>query len=111
MTQHTTAQNLSPNRSLQEIFEDVKKTAEHRISQIEELVRDVHATLGETLSEEHRHNLAAGLSSLREIYGFLECQAVRPELVLATTGTTSSGKSTLANFLIGEAIFLLVFKR
>ena len=104
MTQHTTAQNLSPNRSLQEIFEDVKKTAEHCISQIEELARDVHATLGENLSEEHRHNLEAGLSSLRETFDFLECQAARPELVLATTGTTSSGKSTLANFLIGEAI-------
>ncbi|MBO6042907.1 MAG: dynamin family protein, partial [Acetobacter sp.] len=35
---------------------------------------------------------------------YLKGQAKHPELVLATTGTTSSGKSTLANFLIGEAI-------
>lgn len=30
--------------------------------------------------------------------------ARRPEVVVATTGTTSSGKSTLANLLIGEAL-------
>ena len=33
-----------------------------------------------------------------------ENAAQRPEVVIATTGTTSSGKSTLANLLIGEML-------
>jgi ABC-type multidrug transport system fused ATPase/permease subunit len=33
-----------------------------------------------------------------------EVSAKHPEVVIATTGTTSSGKSTLANLLIGAAL-------
>ncbi|MBR2124511.1 MAG: dynamin family protein [Acetobacter sp.] len=60
--------------------------------------------LGIHLTEEQRHEILEGFYDLEKAFAFLQKQASHPELTLATTGTTSSGKSTLANFLIGESI-------
>ncbi|MBO6086534.1 MAG: dynamin family protein, partial [Acetobacter sp.] len=53
---------------------------------------------------EQNQKLQLQFDEFSKSFAHLQQQAEHPELVLATTGTTSSGKSTLANFLIGEAI-------
>lgn len=48
--------------------------------------------------------LSASLNDLRHVISEISGAAKHPEVIIAMTGTTSSGKSTLANLLIGEAI-------
>jgi hypothetical protein len=60
--------------------------------------------LNTRLSNADRSNLAYLADRFGDAVQDLTDRARSPELVLATTGTTSSGKSTLANFLIGEEI-------
>lgn len=70
------------------------------ISRIAGTLRDAIGTSWAALGndvESHIHNL-------RDAVENFEAAALEPEVVIATTGTTSSGKSTLANMLIGDAL-------
>ncbi len=73
----------------------------------DEIVR-VAAGLRETVGSKACRALVPGLEdNIEELRGAVsrfEAAAKRPEVVIATTGTTSSGKSTLANLLIGETL-------
>ncbi|MDN7856283.1 dynamin family protein [Burkholderia cepacia] len=50
------------------------------------------------------NDVESHIDTLRDAVGIFEAAALEPEVVIATTGTTSSGKSTLANMLIGDAL-------
>lgn len=64
----------------------------------------ISADLNARLSNADRNNLAYMADRFGDAVQDLTDRARSPELTLATTGTTSSGKSTLANFLIGDEI-------
>lgn len=64
----------------------------------------ISADLDARLSNADRNNLAYMADRFGDAVQDLTDRARSPELILATTGTTSSGKSTLANFLIGDEI-------
>ncbi|MBO6044153.1 MAG: hypothetical protein J6P47_06855, partial [Acetobacter sp.] len=68
------------------------------------MIDEIKAILGNSLTENEHREILQNFYCLKKSLYYLKGQAKHPELVLATTGTTSSGKSTLANFLIGEAI-------
>ncbi len=65
-------------------------------------------TLRAAVGPKSYRQLVTGLDdAVKELLGAVtrfEASAKRPEVVIATTGTTSSGKSTLANLLIGESL-------
>ncbi|MBO7072436.1 MAG: dynamin family protein, partial [Acetobacter sp.] len=96
--------DFSSTRSIEKIFTDVVQQSQTRQNKIRELDKKVFDFLGVDLTEKQRQDLQNSLGDLGEAFCYLKDQAEYPELVIATTGTTSSGKSTLANFLIGEAI-------
>ena len=96
--------DFSSTRSIEKIFTDIVQQSQTRQNKIRELDKKVFDFLGVDLTEKQRQDLQNSLGDLGEAFCYLKDQAEYPELVIATTGTTSSGKSTLANFLIGEAI-------
>jgi hypothetical protein len=74
-----------------------------------ERISSVYEPLGTALAEVHsqaelRSEIEVNLRKLREAVGRFEDMAVRPRVYIATTGTTSSGKSTLCNLLLGEEL-------
>lgn len=100
----------------------MNKTTLHSASDLKELFKDcanywqqnakkiIHAAdeIEKTLSDRIDHMRKESLTRKREAFGNAVQKLVEdvksPELILATTGTTSSGKSTLANFLIGAEL-------
>ena len=89
------------------IIENIKRVLdewENRIAFVEDMIDEIKAILGNSLTENEHREILQNFYCLKESLNYLKGQAKHPELILATTGTTSSGKSTLANFLIGEAI-------
>ena len=89
------------------IIENIKRVLddwENRIAFVEDMIDEIKAILGNGLTEDGHREILQNFYCLKESLYYLKDQAEYPELVLATTGMTSSGKSTLANFLIGEAI-------
>lgn len=72
--------------------------------QVHRVARSVQAAVGAAAYEQKVPELHRALEELRKAAVHFEASAKRPEIVIATTGTTSSGKSTLANLLIGEAL-------
>lgn len=66
----------------------------------ESLLSAVQAPVYEALAP----GLGHGLVNMQEAVGRFEDAAKHPEVVVATTGTTSSGKSTIANLLIGDEL-------
>lgn len=75
---------------------------------LEKSVQNLTESLREEIGHEVFTNIVPDVEKLQtELKNALlrfENAADRPEVILATTGTTSSGKSTLANFLIGEML-------
>ncbi|QED29972.1 hypothetical protein FRD01_22595 [Microvenator marinus] len=65
----------------------------------EEFVPDIEAALETSLPEVRQE-----LQKLKDSVVRLKREAQQPTVVLATTGTTSSGKSTIANVLVGDAL-------
>ncbi|MBO6036735.1 MAG: dynamin family protein, partial [Acetobacter sp.] len=89
------------------IIENIKRVLdewENRIVFVEDMIDEIKAILGNSLTENEHREILQNFYCLKKSLYYLKGQAKYPELVLATAGTTSSGKSTLANFLIGEAI-------
>jgi len=88
--------------------EAVLRGASQRWRALADDVSRVGAELRDQVGARSFSKLAPGvqpaLHELEEAVGRFESAAVRPEVVIATTGTTSSGKSTLANLLIGEML-------
>ncbi|MBQ3818081.1 MAG: dynamin family protein [Acetobacter sp.] len=90
--------------SIEQLLNETSEKWKSHVKDIQSLTSAVQKILSASLSEEQRHTLHIELGELSETFALLQKQADHPELVLATTGTTSSGKSTLANFLIGEPV-------
>ncbi|MBQ5479293.1 MAG: dynamin family protein [Acetobacter sp.] len=90
--------------SIEQLLNETSEKWKSHVKDIQSLTSAVQKILSASLSEEQRHTLHIELGELSEAFALLQKQADHPELVLATTGTTSSGKSTLANFLIGEPV-------
>ncbi|MBR2123938.1 MAG: dynamin family protein, partial [Acetobacter sp.] len=100
MQKNTTQENSSlEQRFIQTVIE-----WQHLVTTIQLLAFEVKDTLSTDFTEEQNYEMQARLKALEDAFAFLQEQASHPELTLATTGTTSSGKSTLANFLVGERI-------
>ncbi|MBO6037708.1 MAG: hypothetical protein J6P29_04035, partial [Acetobacter sp.] len=92
------------NMSLRERFEWKLTKWSRRIETIQDLTSTVQKYLSQDLTVEQNHEIQEMFDELERIFAFFRKEADSPELILATTGTTSSGNSTLANFLVGERI-------
>lgn len=64
----------------------------------------LRASVGPTAYRQLVTGLDVAVEELHKAVSRFEASAKSPEVVIATTGTTSSGKSTLANLLIGETL-------
>jgi hypothetical protein len=96
-----------PATSSANVKEILASCASYWQKQQKEIVRvatQIERNLAGRLHPHERASLAEKRKILGAAVQHLVDQAKSPELVIATTGTTSSGKSTLANFLIGEEI-------
>ena len=94
------------NRDIKEIFSSVQDEAMEFASELKICCAKVYAELPQNYEADTapertytflEQQLANGLDTLRE-------SLAHPTLILATTGTTSSGKSTLVNLLCGAEI-------
>ena len=74
------------------------------VESVKSIIGEIKGVLGSNLTENQREKIIKNFYRLKEAFACFQKQAEHLELVLVMTGTTSSGKSTLANFLIGEAI-------
>lgn len=96
-------QGTSPLSSLKYQFENRAEYWGRRIGHVLGIMNeleqrlDPQATRSDTGVTQAREKLTAAVDEVLQ-------RAAKPELVLAMTGTTSSAKSTLANFLIGEKL-------
>ena len=72
--------------------------------EISHLALALRAIVGPSVYRQLVAGLDEAVEELQRSVSRFEESAKRPEVVIATTGTTSSGKSTLANLLIGEAL-------
>ncbi|MBR2124199.1 MAG: dynamin family protein [Acetobacter sp.] len=90
--------------SLKQRFEQKLTEWDNRVTTIQRLTSEIEKILSKDLTEDQRCEMQGGFDKLGHAFAVFREQSVHPELTLATTGTTSSGKSTLANFLIGESI-------
>ncbi|MBO6037752.1 MAG: dynamin family protein [Acetobacter sp.] len=90
--------------SLKQRFEQKLTEWDNRVTTIRKLTSKIEKILSKDLTEEQRYEMQGGLDKLGQAFAVFREHADHPELTLATTGTTSSGKSTLANFLIGESV-------
>ena len=100
---------LGIHNTLEEFFTEATNHWEDRVTAVEDFTCKIRTILGKRLTKaqhQQHHKMLEGFYILKEVFAFLQKQASHPELTLATTGITSSGKSTLANFLIGESILL-----
>ena len=95
---------LEVGLSLKDRFERKVVEWEESVTTIQSLTSKIRKILSADLTKEQSDELQVQFHELGAAFTCFQQQAECPELVLATTGTTSSGKSTLANFLIGEAI-------
>ena len=93
-----------PPTDLKAIFRSCASYWQQRQKDIFRVANEIENDLAGRLSDAQREVLAARRLDLGNAVQGLADHARSPELVIATTGTTSSGKSTLANFLIGEDI-------
>lgn len=95
-------------KSRRDSVEVVLTRASGRWRELADSVQTVTGSLREAVGNEAFATLVPEVANhQRELERALqrfEAAAQRPEVVLATTGTTSSGKSTLANLLIGEML-------
>lgn len=73
-------------------------------SQLDGLYEEARTTLGDDLLHGDGTDFSGHLSSFKKAMLELEECVERPKVIVATTGTTSSGKSTLANYLIGAPL-------
>ncbi len=87
---------------LRQLFKDSAAEWQRREKEILAVADDVESALSQRISISDRDQLIRMRDDLGNAVQELIKQAASPELIIATTGTTSSGKSTLANFLIGE---------
>ncbi|MBQ3817546.1 MAG: hypothetical protein II846_00005, partial [Acetobacter sp.] len=96
--------SLEGKLSLKDLFKQKVAEWEKSVTTIQSLTSKIRKILSADLTKEQSQKLQLQFDRLNKSFALLQQRAKYPELVLATTGTTSSGKSTLANFLIGEAI-------
>ena len=89
---------------LKELFRDSATYWQRRTKEINAIADDIEQTLSDRLDTARRESLKRKREILGDAVQTLLERVKSPELVLATTGTTSSGKSTLANFLIGDSL-------
>lgn len=93
-----------PTPDLMGLFRDCATYWQQRAKEITSAANDIEKALSDRLDLTRRESLTRKREALGDAVQTLLEQVKSPELVLATTGTTSSGKSTLANFLIGDDI-------
>ncbi|NIE79427.1 dynamin family protein [Asaia sp. As-1742] len=94
----------SPAPDLRDLFKDCATHWQQRVRDISAVTQDIESAFATELDPSRRESLARKREALDNAFQTLLENARSPELVIATTGTTSSGKSTLANFLIGDSI-------
>lgn len=94
----------SPEFDLKTMFSDCASKWQHSQKEISRLATAIRQDLSTVLTPAQVETLDLRQKVFGDAVQNLANQARSPELVIATTGTTSSGKSTLANFLIGEEI-------
>lgn len=89
---------------LKAMFSDCASKWQHSQKEILRLATAIRQDLSTVLTPGQVETLDLRQEAFGDAVQNLANQARSPELVIATTGTTSSGKSTLANFLIGEEV-------
>ena len=94
----------TPTANVKEILASCASYWQKQQKEIHRVATQIERNLGGRLHPLERASLAEKRKTLGAAVQHLVDQAKSPELVIATTGTTSSGKSTLANFLIGEEV-------
>ncbi|MBS1034962.1 dynamin family protein [Gluconobacter cerinus] len=93
-----------PTLDLKGLFRDCAAYWQQRTIEITSVADDIEKTLSDRLDSTRRESLTRKREALGNAVQTLLEHVKSPELILATTGTTSSGKSTLANFLIGDSL-------
>lgn len=93
-----------PIPDLKDFFKDCATYWRQRATEITSVADDIEKTLSNQLDATKRKSLMEKREALGDAVQALLEHVKSPELILATTGTTSSGKSTLANFLIGDSL-------
>ncbi|MBR2124192.1 MAG: dynamin family protein [Acetobacter sp.] len=91
-------------KSIKEIFAQEERFWTKKFEKITDFTRTVESTLQEKEDHDNYQTIRRQHASLEENYNELLKILHSPEVVLAIAGTTSAGKSTFANFLIGEKI-------
>ena len=98
---------LGIHNTLEEFFTEATNHWEDRVTAVE----DFMCKIRKCLTEAQHHKMLEGFYSLKEVFAFLQEQASHPELTLATTGITSSGKSTLLISLLERVFFFLLCRK
>lgn len=94
----------TPTANVKEILANCASYWQKQQKEIQRVATQIEKNLADRLDPLNRASLAEKRKTLSAAVQHLVDRAKSPELVIATTGTTSSGKSTLANFLIGEEV-------
>ena len=79
----------------------------NNVEVIEELIEDLTIQLNARIEKRlpnDAQKLSTSLCNLQDSSKILKQHLRTPEIIIATTGTTSSGKSTFVNLLVGERI-------
>jgi len=93
-----------PTANVKEILASCASYWQKQQKDIQRVATQIERNLVGRLHPHEQASLAEKRKTLGAAVQQLVDRAKSPELVIATTGTTSSGKSTLANFLIGEEV-------
>lgn len=88
------------NNNIQKCFEDI----ENKSNIIGNIWCDFYEAISKELPESYQLELSELSTNLKNAFENFKNDLHHPTLVLATTGTTSSGKSSLVNFLCGSEI-------
>lgn len=95
---------IQSTSDLKELFKECATYWKNRAKKITHVADKIEKALSDRLEDTRRESLKRKREALGDAVQTLLNHVRSPELILATTGTTSSGKSTLANFLIGDNI-------
>lgn len=94
----------SPRESVEVILSRASERWKNLSGSIEALTEALRNSVGDQAFSALVPNLPEHQKELKKALQRFENAVRRPEVVIATTGTTSSGKSTLANLFIGERL-------
>jgi hypothetical protein len=94
----------SPRESVEVILSRASERWKNLSGSIEALTEALRNSVGDQAFSALVPNLPEHQKELKKALQRFENAVRRPEVVIATTGTTSSGKSTLANLFVGERL-------